>query len=130
MAHLTSFGSQLATLPEIFQNRLFTIPDYQRSYAWDEQQVEELLKDLGHLLDDGVAHRHYTGTLVLTRAEAAQNNDQEYHVVDGQQRLTTLVIALRVLIDYLPEADRSAFSALYLRRGEVGSLLQDRQAVA
>ena len=121
MAHLTSFGSQLATLPEIFQNRLFTIPDYQRSYAWDEQQVEELLKDLGHLLDDGVAHRHYTGTLVLTRAEAAQNNDQEYHVVDGQQRLTTLVIALRVLIDYLPEADRSAFSALYLRRGEVGA---------
>lgn len=120
MTTLTSFGAQLDTLPKIFQNRFFTIPDYQRSYAWDEQQVEELLKDLGHLLDDGAAHRHYTGTLVLTRAGAAQNNNQEYHVVDGQQRLTTLVIVLRVLSDYLPEVDRPVFNALYLRRGGVG----------
>jgi len=76
---------------------------------------------LGHLLDDGAAHRHYTGTLVLTRVGTTQSNAQEYHVVDGQQRLTTLVIALRVLIDCVPETDRLMLSTLYLRRGKVGA---------
>ncbi|MEK6708293.1 MAG: DUF262 domain-containing protein [Pseudomonadota bacterium] len=51
------FGAQLLTLPHIFNGRLFTIPDYQRSYAWDEKQVEELLKDIDHLMNDGVALR-------------------------------------------------------------------------
>jgi len=113
------FGAQLMTLPQIFENRLFTIPNYQRSYAWDDKQVQELLKDLDHLIDDGVAHRHYTGTLVLTRAAAADEGD--YQVVDGQQRLTTLVTALRLLADQLPAADREGFSTLYLRRGPAGA---------
>ncbi|MEK6708292.1 MAG: DUF262 domain-containing protein [Pseudomonadota bacterium] len=45
----------------------------------------------------------------------------EFHVVDGQQRLTTLVIFLRMLSDYLPTVDQAAFKSLYLRRGELGS---------
>ena len=61
------FGAQLLTLPQIFNDRLFTIPDYQRGYAWEKKQVEELLKDIDHLMNDGVALRHYTGTLVLSR---------------------------------------------------------------
>ena len=113
------FGAQLMTLPQIFENRFFTIPNYQRSYAWDDKQVQELLKDLDHLIDDGVAHRHYTGTLVLTRAAAADEGD--YQVVDGQQRLTTLVTALSLLADKLPAADREGFSTLYLRRGPAGA---------
>lgn len=114
------FGAQLMCLPQIFQGRLFTVPDYQRAYAWDDRQVEELLKDLDHLLDDGVAQRHYTGTLVLSRL-GGDATDTEYHVVDGQQRLTTLVTVLRVLAEHLPEEDRPAFDSLYLRRGLLGS---------
>lgn len=115
------FGAQLLCLPEIFEGRFFTVPDYQRAYAWDDRQVQELLKDLDHLLDDGVAHRHYTGTLVLSRVSKEDVADAEYHVVDGQQRLTTLVATLRALVEHLPTADRPAFNALYLRRGPLGS---------
>ncbi len=46
-----TFGAQLLTLPQIFDNNLFSIPDYQRGYAWDEKQVSELLRDISHLLD-------------------------------------------------------------------------------
>lgn len=113
------FGAQLLTLPHIFENRLFTIPDYQRGYAWEKKQVEELLKDIDHLMNDGVALCHYTGTLVLSRPDGI--NTGEFHVVDGQQRLTTLVTLMRMLSDYLPTVDRPAFDAFYLRRGEVGS---------
>lgn len=113
------FGAQLLLLPYIFENKLFTIPDYQRGYAWEKKQVEELLKDINHLMIDGVAHRHYTGTLVLSRPDGV--DDGEFHVVDGQQRLTTLVIFMRMLRDFLPEADLPAFDARYLRRGKRGS---------
>lgn len=113
------FGAQLLTLPQIFNDRLFTIPDYQRGYAWEKKQVEELLKDIDHLMNDGVALRHYTGTLVLSRPDGI--DDGMYHVVDGQQRLTTLVILMRMLSEHLPLADQPGFSDRYLRRGEIGS---------
>jgi Protein of unknown function DUF262/Protein of unknown function (DUF1524) len=114
-----AFGAQLLALPLIFENRLFTIPDYQRGYAWEKKQVEELLKDIDHLMNDGVALRHYTGTLVLSRPDGI--DEGEFHVVDGQQRLTTLVTLMRMLSEHLPADDRPVFDALYLRRGEVGS---------
>jgi len=114
-----TFGAQLLTLPQIFADRLFTIPDYQRGYAWEERQVAELLKDLDHMLRGSVAHRHYTGTLVLGRPKDGAPG--EYHVVDGQQRLTTIVILLRLLADHLPEKEQPDFGSLYIRRGDIGS---------
>ncbi len=116
---VAGFGAQLLTLPQIFESRVFTVPDFQRSYAWDDRQVEELLKDVDHLIGGGAAHRHYTGTLVLSRAEGP--DDGHFRIVDGQQRLTTLVIALRLLRDQLPAQDQPGFTALYLRRGVPGS---------
>ncbi|MDD2133208.1 DUF262 domain-containing protein [Pseudomonas kurunegalensis] len=113
------FGAQLLTLPSIFSDRFFTIPDYQRGYAWDKKQVDELLKDIDHLMLDGAALRHYTGTLVLSRPTHA--SDIAFNVVDGQQRLTTLAIFLSLLGKLLPDEERARFSALYLRRGEVGN---------
>lgn len=114
-----AFGAQLLTLPQIFEDHFFTIPDYQRGYAWDEKQVKDLLKDIDHLLDDGMTHRHYTGTLVFSRPKGVAAN--EYHLVDGQQRLTTLVILLSVLSNVLPQEEQDTFKSKYLRRGEIGS---------
>lgn len=114
-----TIGAQLITLPEIFDGHLLTIPNYQRGYAWEDKQVEELLLDLDHLLADQAAHRHYTGTVVLSRP--AELPAGEFHVVDGQQRLTTLTIFMRLLSEYLPEDAKDAFQERYLRRGSVGN---------
>jgi uncharacterized protein with ParB-like and HNH nuclease domain len=113
------FGAQLLTLPSIFKNRLFTIPDYQRGYAWDEKEVKEMLKDIDHLINDGIEMRHYTGTLVLSQPKDVAQG--EYHVVDGQQRLTTLVTLLSLLAGHLPEAERDEFREMYIRRISQGS---------
>jgi hypothetical protein len=114
-----AFGAQLLSLQQIFEGRLFTIPDYQRGYAWDEKQVQELLNDIDHLLSNKASHRHYTGTLVLSRPLGADEN--EYHVVDGQQRLTTLVTLLSTIAPAVEDENRAVFVATYLRRGEPGS---------
>ena len=117
MEHL-NFGTQLLTLCEIFNEQFFVIPDYQRGYAWEKKQVEELLNDIKHLMDDGVDLKHYTGTIVLSQPD---NTSNEYHVVDGQQRLTTLSVVLHVLSTYLSGDEKSNFIKKYLWRGEIGS---------
>lgn len=71
--------NKLLTLQDIFKNRFFSIPDYQRGYSWEDKQVEAILSDIEHLMKSN--YIHYTGTIVATR-----KNDTTYDIVDGQQR--------------------------------------------
>lgn len=113
-----NFVQQLRTLPEIFEGNFFYIPDYQRGYAWDDKQIDELLKDVEHLLLDTTAVRHFTGTLVLSQV---LNKPNHYNIVDGQQRLTTLVTFLKCITLFLDESLQEALDAKYIKRGEIGS---------
>ena len=102
--------SELQSLSIIFQNRLFRIPDYQRGYAWLEPQLRDFWEDLINLQKD---RYHYTGLLsmkALNRDEAKEldKDDQwllntgykAYHIVDGQQRLTTFVILVNEILEF------------------------------
>jgi hypothetical protein len=111
---------QLFSLQEIFEGRIFRIPDYQRGYSWQRQQLEDLWEDIKRLESGRL---HYTGAVTVERPRFAQclgwarespvfaseNWDPEgasgrlrvgdgfltpYYVVDGQQRLLTLSILL------------------------------------
>lgn len=76
----------------------FRVPLYQRSYAWGEQQIDQLLEDLYLAFKkntDGTIKKephYYLGTLVVMQRE-----DGVLEVVDGQQRLTTLTLLFRHL---------------------------------
>lgn len=90
--------SNTYSLQQLFHERVFTIPDYQRGYAWRREHVREFLEDLDYL--DPNRH-HYTGTVVLhARTDVESITDENgtrltsVDVVDGQQRLTTIVILL------------------------------------
>ncbi|RKG48862.1 DUF262 domain-containing protein [Acinetobacter cumulans] len=113
-----NFVTQLLTLPEIFKDNFFYIPDYQRGYAWEKKQVEDLLTDIRHLMLDESAIRHYTGTLVLSPIE---NDKKSFQIVDGQQRLTTLVIILKCISQYLDDNTKDKFTELYIKRGSIGN---------
>ena len=87
------------SIEEIFAGKVFTIPDYQRGYAWYKPQCEELLEDLELLPDE---FNHYTGTLVIhpnksNFLDKEGNSYKGYDVVDGQQRLTSLVMLLKAV---------------------------------
>ena len=78
-------------------NYSFTIPPYQRPYAWELEQAIELLDDLLDAMDpssesDGL---YFLGSIVLVKTPG----ESEARVVDGQQRLTTLTILFSVLRD-------------------------------
>ena len=71
----------------------FEIPVYQRPYAWEEEQVRELLTDLEEAMGGGGVY--FLGSIVLIKSPGPP----QAKVVDGQQRLTTLTILLSVLRD-------------------------------
>lgn len=90
--------NNVVPLDDLFRKRLFRVPDYQRGYSWEEQQVEEFLEDLELL---GPQRYHYTGTVVLHESESETRSMDEdgnsyvlVEIVDGQQRLTTIVLLL------------------------------------
>ena len=108
-------ANELQPLSLLFQNRLFRIPDYQRGYAWQQQQFVDFWEDVNNLQDD---RYHYTGLLSLkplkTKETTTWGSDlwmveagfKPCHIVDGQQRLTTFVILLNEIVSFvrhLPE---------------------------
>jgi len=101
--------SQLLTLSKIFTERLFRIPDYQRRYAWGEKQLKDFWTDIVQLEPD---HNHYTGVLTLENVPKhthqrwdedawiiSAKNYEPFFVVDGQQRLTTAIILIQVILE-------------------------------
>ena len=97
----------LWSVAELFDGRLLVVPDYQRGYAWDELQLRDFLEDL-EVLDSRQVH--YTGTVVLHRQDA-RYMDMEgrslevHHVVDGQQRLTTVALLMGAIRHELASFD-------------------------
>jgi uncharacterized protein with ParB-like and HNH nuclease domain len=119
--------NELQSLSQIFQNRIFRIPDYQRGYAWQGQQLRDFWEDIVNLQSD---RYHYTGLLSLRELNQEEssklgNDDlwllqtgfKAYHIVDGQQRLTTFVIMLNEIIEFvckLPENSGKSDDEIYL----------------
>ena len=87
------------TLDELLAKRLFRIPHYQRAYSWERKHRRDMFKDIKKLSDNPTSF-HFMSTVVgLRRQTKTIVTDQfsEIEVVDGQQRLTTLVILLKAI---------------------------------
>lgn len=87
------------SIEELFAGKFFNIPDYQRGYSWDKEHCLDLLSDIELLPND---FDHYTGTVVLhsNGLEILDNEGSKYKgfdIVDGQQRITSIVILLNAI---------------------------------
>ena len=98
------------TLDDLFHKHLFSVPDYQRGYAWGSEQVKDFLDDLEILSPNRF---HYTGTVVLHRRNGRPEQEDEsgntyahVDIVDGQQRVTTIVLLLDAIRKSLPTPDK------------------------
>ena len=72
--------------------KTYMIPVYQRNYAWEEDEITALVKDVYDSACKKSKAPYYIGTLVTYK-----RGDSEYEVIDGQQRLTTIYIILKAL---------------------------------
>ncbi len=103
----------LKSLQDLFTKRLFRIPDYQRGYSWANQQLAEFWEDIINLPTN---KDHYTGMISLRKLDVKTLdswNDEKwlledwgynaFHIVDGQQRLTTFIILINELVNFYKE---------------------------
>lgn len=93
------------TLTGLFADRVFRIPEYQRFYSWEKKQRDDLYGDLRRLVEAG-AENHFMATIVCfktpERKEVGAAEYGVYDIVDGQQRLTSLVLLLKAIHKVLP----------------------------
>ncbi len=107
------------TVGEIVRDKMkFFIPSYQRGYRWEEPQVTALLNDLKEF-EEKSQNGHFYCLQPLVVLKKGEKGD-EWEVVDGQQRLTTIFLILRQLA---PETPR--FQIKYERHPETPSGLED-----
>lgn len=77
----------------------FNVPAYQRGYRWDMLNVTDLLNDLLEFMQDGSSGKFYC----LQPLVVKKIGENQYNVIDGQQRLTTIFIILKYLENLLKE---------------------------
>jgi len=118
------------TLSNIFEGKIFQIPDYQRGYAWEEKHWQDFVQDIDALIDDKIIS-HYTGTIVIYQpiTKPTENYGTKkleiVDIVDGQQRLTTCSLYLSIIINELLEIGQVEFNAeipIYLYSGSKSKL--------
>lgn len=92
------------------KSKPFVIPEYQRPYAWTDEQVETLFEDLWEFTaTSGGTERE--GSYFLGSIVSYENENGEQEIIDGQQRITSLFLLLRAIYTKLvatPASERTA----------------------
>jgi uncharacterized protein with ParB-like and HNH nuclease domain len=108
--------AELYSISQIFDKRILRIPDFQRGFSWNERQLHDFWDDLEKVSPNKI---HYTGLLTIEKVKILAHNigkwsdalfllelDEEnkyipYYIVDGQQRITTVIILITSILDKL-----------------------------
>ncbi len=98
----------------------FVIPEYQRPYAWSDEQVETLFEDLWEFTA-GSGGTENNGSYFLGSIVSYENDDGEQEIIDGQQRITSLFLLLRAIYTRLTdtlESERTAEAKNFISKIE------------
>jgi hypothetical protein len=98
---------------DFFNGKFFEIPKYQRGYAWEVQNVRDLFDDITESIESN--SNHYIGTIVLSKDK---KDNEKFHVVDGQQRITTISMIIKALVSHLAAGDKAYYERFYLKEGD------------
>ncbi|MBR6067932.1 MAG: DUF262 domain-containing protein [Bacteroidales bacterium] len=105
-------------ITDLFNDRYFEIPRYQRGYAWEKQHIRELFEDIKEAIDSKSSH--YIGTVVLSKCDV---DSKKFYVVDGQQRLTTITLLIAQLLQKIQDGDTRIYQKMhYIKKGSQYSL--------
>ncbi len=107
-------------LQSYFQGEMqYVVPFFQRPYVWDEDNWVSLWENIVQIYSDHQAGRdreHFIGTIIVKQKAAQELGQNQYDLIDGQQRLTTICILLKSLRD----SCKGQFPKL---RDQIGNLL-------
>ena len=92
------FEPNTLTIAELFGNQdsFYKIPRYQRPYKWENEQVEQLWDDIYSAYEENI-NNYFLGSIITAK------DGSSIDIIDGQQRMTTLMILFCVLRDVFPD---------------------------
>jgi predicted transport protein len=82
----------------------FVIPVFQRDYSWTEAECEQLWRDVTEIASDPTDRGHFLGSVVYISTGDTSAGFTRWLLIDGQQRVTTLVLLLTALRDHIEES--------------------------
>lgn len=102
-----AFEAHQQQISFLLGKKVYSIPRNQRKYVWGTDNWKNLLGDLDFLQDSG--KYHFLGSIVLNTLHNPNNDDIEYYeIVDGQQRITTIILILIVIAQIFKERNEDA----------------------
>ena len=102
MANEHEIKSEKILVKTIFSTMWFRIPEYQRPYIWSKDEVNELLDDLTFAQQETSDHEYFLGSFVFQAKKADPAHGHEFDendLLDGQQRMTTLLLLFACIRD-------------------------------
>ena len=100
MPNIDTFEPDSLNIRDIFCNGsvAYKVPDYQRRYSWKQEQLDALWGDLYESFQNDHEACYFLGSIVVVK-----NDNNIFELIDGQQRLNTLMIMISVLLKTFPE---------------------------
>ena len=102
---MKAVNSQLVDF--IGANKQYCIPIFQRRYSWEKEDCLKLLDDVVLIAKDERRPCHFIGSVIYLPLSQFASAITPCHIIDGQQRLTTISLLLLALSDYSKEYYRS-----------------------
>ena len=103
-------------------NRVLKIPFFQRGYVWDEPNWKQFFDDIANIasmdLEDGEPEVYFLGSIIIKNS--GHNGRQQFEVIDGQQRLTTIVLFMKALCLALGRNDM--FTSDFMQKSLTGEI--------
>lgn len=112
MVTVPKIESDDLTIAAVYKD-FYTVPDFQREYVWEADNVERLLQDIYDEFYDAQGNpanggeEYFIGSIVV-----CPGGDGTFHLIDGQQRLTTIYLTLCAIRDYLTELGEQPVATL------------------
>ena len=92
----------------------FTIPVYQRKYDWKQEHCRQLFDDIEKIISTGQSH--FFGTFVYQRQSIiGSSNFDEYIIIDGQQRITSVILLAKALHEILNDDDKEEIFSTFIK---------------
>jgi len=101
----------------------YIIPPYQRAYSWTNVQCKALFEDIKKAFYSEEQEGYFLGNMVLAKS---RNERNRLEVIDGQQRLTTLILLIKVLLSFDKE-NKALYNAIWIKDRRTDKEIQKLQ---
>lgn len=112
---------EAVSINQVFlNNRILKIPFFQRGYVWEKKNWEQFFNDIANVAsmdENEMPEKYFLGSIILKDA-GFKSGSQQYDVIDGQQRLTTIVMFMKAL--YLALGRNDLFNNAFMQMSLTG----------